>query len=205
MAITKNGEFEVDDHKNTSTFHREYVSWQVSILDYMARQLKGEKINGKILAWKGATKFHCFHYDKETGKMSVKELEKVPDEEIERLINCEINGEIYQRPVLVVDKELQEQFKQAENFLILKEKEYKEAEITAKAIRAELCKKMEEQGIKSWETDNIKVTYVAPIDRVSIDSKKLKEKYPVAFNECQKLSKIKSSVRVTLKGEEDGE
>lgn len=32
---------------------------------------------------------------------------KVPDEEIEKLLDCEINGEIYQRPVLVVDRELQ--------------------------------------------------------------------------------------------------
>ena len=44
-----------------------------------------KKINGKVLKWKGASEFYCFHYDPKTGEMKVYELEKVPDEEIE---NC---------------------------------------------------------------------------------------------------------------------
>ena len=203
MAIGKNKAFIVADHKNTSVFHREYVSWQVSLLDYMARQLGAEKINGKLLKWKGASEFYCFHYDPKTGNMKVYELEKVPDEEIRKLITCEKNGELYQRPVLVIDKELQSQFEQAEQLLIEKEKEFKQAETTAKEIREKLCKTFEEQGIKSWETDKLKVTYVAPVERVSVDSRKLKEKYPVVFGECQKLTKVKSSVRVSLKEEMD--
>ena len=203
MAIKKDKTLIIGDHKNTAQFHREYVSWQVSLLDYFARKLGKERVNGDLLAWKGAKEFYCFHYDPKTGDMKVYELEKVPDEEIERLINAEYNGEIYQRQVLVVDKELQEQFEKAENLLIQKEKEYKEAELTAKRIREELCLKMEQQGIKSWETDNLKVTYVAPVDRLSVDSKKLKEKYPQIYTECQKMSQIKSSVRITLKGQSD--
>lgn len=203
MAIGKNKAYIVADHKNTSKFHREYVSWQVSLLDYFARKLGKEKINGKMLKWKGATEFYCFHYDPKTGDMKVYDLEKVPDEEIENLIECEKNGELYQRPVLVVDKELQEKLETAEQILIQKEKEHKQAELVAKELREQLCQAMEKQGIKSWETDCLKVTYVAPIERISVDSKKLKEKYPTVFNECQKLSKVKASVRVTLKGEED--
>lgn len=203
MAIKKDRTLIIGDHKNTAQFHREYVSWQVSLLDYFARKLGKEKVNGDLLAWKGAKEFYCFHYNPKSGEMKVYELEKVPDEEIERLIDAEYKGEIYQRQVLVVDKELQEQFEKAENLLIQKEKEYKEAELTAKRIREELCLKMEQQGIKSWETDNLKVTYVAPVDRLSVDSKKLKEKYPQIYTECQKMSQIKSSVRITLKGQSD--
>lgn len=203
LAIGKDKKFIVGDHKNTSKFHEEYVSWQVSLLDYMARKLGNEKINGKVLKWKGASKFYCFHYDPKTGEMKVHELEKVADEEIERLIDCEINGEIYQRPVLVVDKELREKFEKAEEFLIAKETEYKQAKATADEIRAKLCELMEKQGVKSWETDNLKITYIAPIDRQSVDSKKLKEKYPIVYGECQKISKVKSSVRVSIKEEID--
>ena len=105
--------------------------------------------------------------------------------------------------VLVVDMELQIQFEKAEAFLMEKEMEYKQAELTAKQLREQLCKKMEEQGIKSWETDNLRVTYVAPVDRLSVDSKKLKEKYPQVYSECQKMSKIKSSVRIAIKGQAD--
>lgn len=203
MAIGKNKAYIVADHKNTSKFHREYVSWQVSLLDYFARKLGKEKINGKMLKWKGASEFYCFHYDPKIGDMKVYDLEKVPDEEIESLIDCEKKGEIYQRPVLVVDKELKEKLETAEQILIEKEREHRQAELVAKELREQLCQAMEKQGIKSWETDCLKVTYVAPIDRISVDSKKLKEKYPVVFNECQKLSKVKANVRVTLKGEDD--
>lgn len=203
MAIGKNKAYIVADHKNTSKFHREYVTWQVSLLDYFARKLGKEKINGKMLKWKGATVFYCFHYEPKTGDMKVYDLEKVPDEEIENLIECEKKGKIYQRPMLVVDKELQEKLEIAEQVLIQKEREHKQAEATAKGLREQLCQAMESQGIKSWETDCLKVTYVAPIERISVDSKKLKENYPTVFNECQKLSKVKASVRVTLKGEDD--
>ena len=203
MAIGKDGTYILADHKNTSAFYREYVSWQVSLLDFMARQLGNEKINDKALKWKGATKFYCFHYDPKSGDMKVYELEKVPDEEIRRLITCEKNGEIYQRAILSVDKELQEKFEQAEALVIAKEREFKAAEETAKALREELCKAFEEQGIKSWETDKVKVTYVAPIERLSVDSKKLKANYPIIFSECQKITKVKASIRVAIKGEED--
>lgn len=202
MAISKNGAFIVADHKNTSAFHREYVSWQVSLLDYMARQLGADKINGKVLKWKGATEFYCFHYDPKTGEMKVYELEKVPDEEIRKLITCEKHGEIYQRPILVIDSELQAKFEQAEQLLIEKETEYKKAEATAKELREQLCKAFEEQGIKSWETEKLRVTYVAPVERISVDSKKLKQKYANAYIDCQKLTKVKASVRVAVKDSE---
>ena len=54
----------IADHKTTSVVHRETVSWQVSILDYMLRQLK-EPINGKTIKWKGADELLCFHYTKD--------------------------------------------------------------------------------------------------------------------------------------------
>lgn len=202
MAIGKNGAFIVGDHKNTTVFHREYVSWQVSLLDYMAKQLGANKINGKLLKWKGATEFYCFHYDPKTGEMKIYELERISDDEIRKLITCEKNGEIYQRPVLVVDNELQAKFEQAEQLLIQKEQEYKHAEATAKELREQLCKAFEEQGIKSWETDKLKVTYVAPVERISVDSKKLKQKYASAYIDCQKLTKVKASVRVAVKESE---
>ena len=125
MAIAKDKTLSIADHKNTSHFHREYVSWQVSILDYFARKLGKEKINGKLLNWKGAKRFICFHYDPKTGKMTAHELNKVADEEIERLLDCELRDEIYQRPTLVIDPELQQKYLQAEENFIAFEKQIK--------------------------------------------------------------------------------
>ena len=205
MGYLKGGEVFVGDHKNTSKFHREYVTWQVNLLDYMARHIGDGIVNGRIFHWKGATKFFCFQYDPNTGDLTVHKLDKIPDSEIEKLIECEYNDEIYQRPQLVVDAELRDRFLQAEEKLSLVQQQYLEAEKNAKLIREQMLKLFEEQGIKSWESPNkmIKVTYVEPVDRLSVDSEKLKKKYPIAFSDCQKLTKIKSQIRIKLRGEED--
>ena len=207
MGITKKGELLIGDHKNTAKFYEEYVSWQVSLLDYFARKINGRKINGNSFNWKGATQFKCFHYNKKTGEMKVYNLEKVPDTEIEKLIECEYKGEIYKRPVLVVNKELSEKFIEAEQMLAQLEQEYKQAKVNAEKIREQMLEVFKEQGIKSWESPNkkIKVTYVEPIDRLSVDSDKLKKEYPQVFANCQKLTKTKASIRVKVRDGEDDE
>lgn len=207
MAIAKDKTLIVADHKNTSQFHREYVSWQVSLLDYFARKLGKEKINGKILNWKGAKRFICFHYDPKTGKMNVHELNKVADEEIERLLDCELHDEIYQRPMLIIDPELEKQYLLAEENFINFEKQVKAVQKVRDDLRAEILKLFEEQGIKSWESADGKllVTYIPQTEQMRVDSTKLKTKYPQVFTECQKISKVKSQIRVTVRGEDDGE
>ena len=207
MAIAKDKTLIVADHKNTSQFHREYVSWQVSILDYFARKLGKEKINGKLLNWKGAKRFICFHYDPKNGKMTAHELNKVADEEIEKLLDCELHDEIYQRPMLVVDPELQQKYLQAEENFIAFEKQVKAVQKVRDDLRAEMLRLFEEQGIKSWESPDGKllVTYIPQTEQVRVDSTKLKTKFPQVFTECQKLSKVKSQIRVTVRGEDDGE
>lgn len=207
MAIAKDRSLIIADHKNTSQFHREYVSWQVSILDYFARKLGKEKINGKILNWKGAKRFVCFHYDPKTGNMTAYDLDKVADEEIERLLDCELHDEIYQRRTLVVDPELETKYLLAEQTFMAVEKQAKELQKIRDDLRAELLKLFEEQKIKSWESPDKKllVTYIPQAEQIRVDSAKLKTKFPQVFTECQKISKVKSQIRVTVRGEEDGE
>lgn len=205
MGISKDrSHLIIGDHKNTSAFHREYVSWQVSLLDYFARKLGKEKINGKCLNWKGAEQFFCFHYDPKTGAMTVYELEKVPDVEIERLLDCEYNNTLYERPALVVDPELEKRYLQAEQEFMAIEAQAKALQDTRDELRGKILALMEQQKITSWESPNaqIKVTYVAPQDRISIDSKKIKEKFPQVYAECQKLTKVKAQIRVTMREEE---
>lgn len=190
----------VGDHKTTAKFEREYVSWQVSVLDYFARSCHKQKINGKAWNWKGATKFLCFWYDKD-GNLEVKELEKVPDSEIERLLQAEYHGEIYQRPQLVIDSELQHKFEMAESCLVNAEIAYKQAKECAETLRERLKEEMERQGIRSFETDNIKLTYVAEASRTSVDSTKLRREFPAVYQQVVKITPVKPSLRITIKGE----
>lgn len=203
MGFMKDGSLVMGDHKTTSKFQREYISWQVSLLDYFARQLKGEKVNGHTIHWSGAKKFYCFHYYADT--LKVIELDKIPDEEIERLLDCEIKGETYQRQVLAIDSELEKMFVAAENEYSALKKAMEIAKAKSDTLRAEICKLFEQQGIKSWENELLKVTYTQASDKILIDSKKLKEKYPQIYTDCQKLSKTKATIRVTNRAESDSD
>lgn len=191
----------VADHKTTSVVHREAVSWQVSIIDYILRHTH-EPINGKTINWKGADELLCFHYTKD-GELEVVKLDRIPDEEIERLFACEYFGEKYERKMLVVDNEIALNL---DNVTLA----INRAETTLKKLKAQQDKykdiikdAMREQGIKSYEDDVIKITYVGAIEKTVVDSEKLKRTYPQVWEDVQKISKVKDSVRIKIKGEED--
>jgi len=69
-----------------------------------------------------------------------------------------------------------------------------------KMLKAELLKAMEMHGIKSFENDHIKMTYVAPTIKTTIDSKLLKKECPDIYAQYSKTSGVSASVRVSLKG-----
>lgn len=206
MGTLKDGRYVVCDHKTTHVVNKEYVTWQVNLLDYMARKLyeKGETLNGRPFNWTGAQAFYCFWYTPD-GEFKAIELEKIPDAEIENLLECEVCGDIYQRPVLVVENELKEKIEQAEAALIAAETTYKEAKAREELLRAELLKIMEQQGVRSWETDKVKATYVAKADRITVDSKKLKQNYGAIYTECAKMTSTAAHVRIKIKGADDEE
>lgn len=205
MGTLKDGSCVIGDHKTTSKFHREYVTWQVSLLDYFARRLGSELLNGKSFGgWKGALKFYCFHYAPD---LTIYELEKIPDSEIEKLLDCELHGEIYKRPNLVIDKSLEEKFLIAEQKLALIEEQQRQAKKEAEIARAEILKAFKEQSIYSWESPNkkVKVTYIAPVDTIKVDEKKLMAEYPFIYAKCQITSQRKEHIRITVRKDGDCE
>ena len=70
-----------------------------------------------------------------------------------------------------------------------------------KLLKQELVKAMERCDIKSFENDNIKMVYVAPTTRTTIDSARLKKDHPDIADKYSKVSEVSASVRVTLKGD----
>lgn len=75
----------------------------------------------------------------------------------------------------------------------------KELDEQEKQLKQELVKAMETYGIKSFENDQIKMTYVAPTTRSSIDSTKLKKDHPDIVEQYSKTSNVSASVKVTVK------
>lgn len=76
----------------------------------------------------------------------------------------------------------------------------KEMDEREKALNQKLVEAMEQYGVKSFENDLIKITYVAPTTRSTIDSTKLKKDHPDIAARYSKVSEVSASVRVTVKG-----
>lgn len=75
-----------------------------------------------------------------------------------------------------------------------KDLEAKEAELKVKLQTA-----METYGIKKFTSDVLNITYVAATTSTSIDSAKLKKKYPDIAAECSKTSNKKAYIKVEVK------
>lgn len=63
-----------------------------------------------------------------------------------------------------------------------------------------LLEAMEEYEVKKIDTEDFTVTYIAPTERISLDSKKVEKEHPEVYRECMRVSDVRSSVRVKLKG-----
>lgn len=72
-----------------------------------------------------------------------------------------------------------------------------EFDVRMDELKKELLKAMEENGIKSFENDYMKITYKAPTTRKSVDTKRLKDEG--LYDIYTKESIVKSSVTVNFK------
>lgn len=75
----------------------------------------------------------------------------------------------------------------------------KQLEAKDKVVRQELQEAMDKYGVKKFENDILKVTYVEPTTRSTIDSKKLKEELPAIAEKYTKTTMVKGSVRIEVK------
>ena len=75
----------------------------------------------------------------------------------------------------------------------------KECEEQEKELKDKLKQAMEQCGVKKFESDVLNITYIAPSEATSIDSAKLKKKYPDIAKECSKVSKKSSYIKVEVK------
>ena len=79
------------------------------------------------------------------------------------------------------------------------EKRIKKLKEQQDAMKAALLEAMETKNLIKLETDKLVISYVAPTDRESFDSKKFKEDNPDLYDEYVKISPVKSSIRIKVK------
>lgn len=193
LLLDDKGQIVIADIKTTSTLHKEAVSWQLSIYLYLYLQ-SHVKENGLMYC---EVEGQAFHFDKD-GNLKVIDIPLKPYEEVEKLLDCERKGELYKYDVQATLGDLTE-LAQVEQLIASLETQKKAAETKAQEMRQALLDAMEANGVQSYETDKLKVTYVAPSTRTTIDSAKLKKEHPALAEAYSKTSTTKASLRITIK------
>lgn len=182
VTMNKDGESVLVDFKTTTAVNKEACRWQLSLYE----RLYGKKFD----------KLYIFHLAKKSRAI---EVERIPEEEIDRFIECEKNGEIYQKKQLAVPDDFLQKVLAAETAIKEAEELKKKAETAAEAIRADLKRVMAEQGIKSFENEALKITYIEPSTREIIDQTRLKEELPEIARKYTKTTTTKESIRITVR------
>ena len=66
-------------------------------------------------------------------------------------------------------------------------------------IKKSILEEMENKGIVKVENDDFIISYVAPTDRETFDTKSFREAHEDLYDEFVKMTPVKSSIRIKLK------
>lgn len=79
------------------------------------------------------------------------------------------------------------------------ERTIKEIEEKEKNLKQAILEEMENKNILKLENDDFIISYIAPSDRETFDSKSFKADHQDMYDEYIKMTPVKSSVRIKLK------
>lgn len=185
LMATKDGELILIDYKTSKTVNLNYVSWQLSLYNY-------------LIGW-SAISLYCVHFV--DGVANLIPVEQVSPDKIAELVKCEKQGKIYSDPYRVLTKKkvnslnkLLGTIKDLQSVVDEKTKELDE-------IKKGIVTVMEDKAIKSFSTDEVLITYIAGSSKSKVDTAKLKIKYPDIAKELTTYTDSKGYVRITYRGE----
>lgn len=79
------------------------------------------------------------------------------------------------------------------------EEQIKALEALKGELKSKIIEQMTGHGVKSIENDLVRITYVAPTTRQSLDSKALKAELPDVWNKYSKTSTVSETVKIDCK------
>lgn len=98
----------------------------------------------------------------------------------------------YENEKLIVAEEFTKEYAEFQ-------KQVAKMDMKVKEIKEALKEAMEKHGLTGYEDEFIKVSYRKPSQRVTVDSKRLKEELPDVYIEYSKVSDVASSVSIEAK------
>lgn len=177
------------DYKTTYSIDKKYLSWQLSICDYLRKISMNDH---KDIDYN----LYGIHIDKEY-KFTLIQVPRIPEEKIKLLFECELNGEIYsENEIAEIDTDA----------LMLLESTYTDLKMQLDELdekRSVLMNLVREQmiasGIKSFEVNDTKFTNVEDGVSQTFDSKKFKADHPELADMYIRESPKKGYLKITTK------
>jgi hypothetical protein len=188
------------DFKTGSTVDKNYCAWQLSIYDYLrVKEFRRNKPVDRLIV---------YHLRPEGMKTIELTEMRIPTAEIEKLIECSKNGEVYQ-PLSTVDideavgsaiisSDEISKISQASKAVEAIEVQLKKAKEIEAELKEKLLGAMEANQIKVIKTKAWQASYVSPSERQTIDTKAVKLKYPEVAADCTKKTLVAASLRIKL-------
>lgn len=182
------------DWKTTAKFDEEYLSWQLSLYDHLAHtncaKLVCAQLNG--------------------GEITIHEVRKRSRAEIEALLEAERKGEIYKDPSKAMALELagsgqMAELEEIESFILCHEESIKEAKRREAEIKESILKAMLDNGIKTFESDMLRITVVKETEKGIFDTARFKKEEPGLYKRYSRQTKTKPYIKITAKGDKDAQ
>ena len=176
------------DVKSTSSVHRRPLEWQLSIGAYLFElQNPGKKV----------PHLYCIHV--RDGKAKQIEVNRIPDDAVARLLECERCGVVYSDNPVAADAALALE----EQAVVLAEQldqiarlklAIKETEQASEELQQRLYDYMTENNLDEMACELGTFVRKAPYTKKSLDSARLKKEKPELYEQYLKESEIKGSI-----------
>jgi len=180
------GDCSLVDIKTTYTLHVQ-LSINAYLFELQNPELKVPKLYGA--------------YYKKDGTFSVVEVQRIPVDEVKRLLSAYLNDEEFtpsQTKVTTGDTRIAEIY-ELEQFIASIKQDAELAEKRKKKLLDALYEEMSKNGIDKIENDLMTITKIAPTESTRVDSGMLKTLHPAIYNEVLKKSPVKGYVKVKIK------
>ena len=178
-------EYILGDIKTCRVLNKDKVRWQLSIYaTFFERQNPGCKVVGLLAIWLRGE------------EAEITDINRIDDAVIDSLLAAEVEGRQFVNPLPSVNT-LPDRYKAMEMQILDLLAKKKEIEEQVKTFSERMKGEMEKAGVKKWETDNMRLTYIEPSTKETFDAKRFKEEHPESYKNYIKTTKVKSSIRIT--------
>lgn len=197
------GKVVLGDIKTTSQIHVENVTLQLNLYAYLFEmQNPNIKVDKLVCIWLPKSQY---------GKAKVLECKRVSYGLCGCIINAFCDGDAEQGEVFKLAflnsigydvvkkaKTLPEKFREMEKEIATNETQMKILEARSKELKSGLLQLMQEYGKDKWVGEFITITRRAGAKRVTLDTAKVKAKYPDVYADCVKESVSAESLTIKV-------